>query len=215
MHSSTIPKRLPLTLCTIRKSQPFLKTQRAATSLLNTPRTPYKPPGRAYHSHVYEQSPPFSPTETAILSAALSHVPTHGFSDTALYNGARDAGYIDTSLNLFPRGVFDLIVYHLTTQRLALKNAVQFPEDKQLGVGRKVRSLVLHRLRANQDIVHKWQQVSQIFFFPPLVSIFKLPIRWQPLCISSAYLSSRDCRSAYNVAAFSLHTVHRKELTAS
>ena len=73
--------------------------------------------------------------------------------------GAKDAGYLDISTNLFPKGPFELVKYHLITQRLALKDRVQFVDDK-IGVGRKVRSLILERLRANADagVIGKWQE---------------------------------------------------------
>jgi ubiquinone biosynthesis protein COQ9 len=71
---------------------------------------------------------------------------------------------LDVSTNLLPRGVFDLINYHLVTQRLALKDAVQFPaqseQGKPLGVGAKVRTLALARLRANEPLIHRWQEVN-------------------------------------------------------
>lgn len=117
----------------------------------------------AYHSYDYAQPPPFPPVETKILSSAYAHVPDHGFTIDALKLGAKDAGYLDASTNLFPRGVFDLIDYHLVTQRLALKDSVQFPnakDGKKIGVGSKVRSLTLARLRANEPILHQWQEVS-------------------------------------------------------
>jgi ubiquinone biosynthesis protein COQ9 len=116
----------------------------------------------AYHSYDYAQPPPFPPVEAAILSSAYAHVPNHGFTIDALKLGARDAGYLDVSTNLLPRGVFDLINYHLVTQRLALKDSVQFPDSqdgKKMGVGSKVRSLTLARLRANEPILHRWQEV--------------------------------------------------------
>jgi ubiquinone biosynthesis protein COQ9 len=92
-----------------------------------------------------------------ILSAALKRVPEHGFTERALTLGAKDAGYLDVSVQLFPRGVFDLINYHLVTQRLALKRNVQFPEDVKLAVGRKVKTLTMTRMRANKDIIHQWE----------------------------------------------------------
>ena len=116
----------------------------------------------AYHSYDYAQPPPFPPAEAKILSSAYAHVPNHGFTIDSLKLGARDAGYLDASTNLFPRGVFDLINYHLVTQRLALKDSVQFPDEKdgkKLGVGSKVRSLALARLRANEPVLHRWQEV--------------------------------------------------------
>ena len=122
-------------------------------------RTVLRAPNRPYHSYEHQDPPPFTPAEEAMLAAGLSHVPTHGFTSTALTLGARDAGYPDVSTNLFPRGPFDLVRYHLVTQRLALKERIQFPHDR-LGVGAKVRLLALERLRANQSIIHRWQEVS-------------------------------------------------------
>jgi ubiquinone biosynthesis protein COQ9 len=116
-----------------------------------------------YHSYDYAQEPPFPQAESAILSSAYAHVPKHGFTIDALKLGARDAGYLDASTNLFPRGAFDLVNYHLVTQRLALKDNAQFPENgeggKKTGVGSKVRTLTLARLRANEPVIHHWQEV--------------------------------------------------------
>lgn len=71
--------------------------------------------------------------------------------------GAQNAGYLEVSLQLFPRGVYDLIDYHLVTQRLALKDRVQFTPESKIGVGRKVKTLTWERLLANKDIIHQWQ----------------------------------------------------------
>ena len=145
---------------------------RLANSLRGTFRAASNRPAAAalrqrclYHSYDYAQPPPFPPAESAILSSAYAHVPNHGFTIDALKLGARDAGYLDVSTNLLPRGVFDLINYHLVTQRLALQNNVQFPEEgeqgKKMGVGAKVRTLTLARLRANEPVIHRWQEVGQ------------------------------------------------------
>ncbi|KAF2739535.1 ubiquinone biosynthesis protein COQ9, mitochondrial precursor [Polyplosphaeria fusca] len=130
---------------------------------------------RFYHSYDHSQPPPFTPAESAILSAAISHVPRHGFTINALKQGARDVGYLDVSTNLLPRGVFDLINYHLVTQRLALKDSVQFAEGQQaggktLGVGAKVRALTLARLRANQGVIDCWQEALAIMAQPSYVA---------------------------------------------
>lgn len=114
--------------------------------------------GRTYYSYEHDPTPPFTPAESSILSAALIHVPHHGFTASALTLGARDAGYPDVSTNLFPRGPFDLIHYHLVTQRLALGTQIQFP-DAKMGVGARVRALALQRLRANKAVIHRWQEV--------------------------------------------------------
>lgn len=117
---------------------------------------------RTYYSDHHPEPAPFPPSQETILSAALKRVPEHGFSEKALTLGARDAGYLDVSIQLFSRGVFDLVNFYLVSQRLALKETVQFTEDSKLGVGRKVKSLTMTRLRANKDVIQHWQQVSSI-----------------------------------------------------
>ncbi|KAI6817431.1 hypothetical protein KC332_g12265 [Hortaea werneckii] len=131
----------------------------------------------SYHSYEpTEQEPlPYRPAESAILSAALTtHVPRHGFTPEALRLGAKDVGYLDISANLFPAGAFELVKFHLVTQRLALKDRVQFPSpptstatpggpagsNSSPGVGTKVRTLILSRLRANLETgtIPHWQQ---------------------------------------------------------
>ncbi|KAI6866936.1 hypothetical protein KC343_g6045 [Hortaea werneckii] len=132
----------------------------------------------SYHSYEpTEQQPlPYRPAESAILSAALTtHVPRHGFTPEALRLGAKDAGYLDISANLFPAGAFELVKFHLVTQRLALKDRVQFPSPPPTntttpggpagstsspGMGTKVRTLILSRLRANLETgtIPHWQQ---------------------------------------------------------
>ncbi|KAF2115282.1 COQ9-domain-containing protein [Lophiotrema nucula] len=127
---------------------------------------------RSYHSYDYNQPPPFPAAESAILSRAIEHVPGYGFTVDALKLGARDAGYLDASTNLLPRGVFDLVDYHLVMQRLALKDSVQFPDaegGKKVGVGSKVRTLTLARLRANEPIIHRWQEALAIMAQPTYI----------------------------------------------
>jgi ubiquinone biosynthesis protein COQ9 len=94
----------------------------------------------------------------------MTHVPSNGFNIDSLTLGAKDAGYLDISTNLFPRGSFELVRYHLVTQRLGLRHRIQFPSDGPTDVGRKVRSLILERLHANADagVVPRWQEALAI-----------------------------------------------------
>jgi len=129
-----------------------------------------QPSGRApYHSHEHPDPLPYRGVESTILSFALAHVPTHGFTHHALVLGTKDAGYLDVSTNLFPEGPFALVKYHLVTQRLGLKDRVQFLDQKEQkmgggGVGRKVRALMLGRLRGNADagVLGRWQEALGI-----------------------------------------------------
>ena len=114
---------------------------------------------RNYHSYEHETLPPYTPTENAILSAALAHVPSHGFTNAALVHGARDTGYLDVSVNLFPTGPFALVNHHLVTQRHALAKDGLSAEQSS-NVAANVRALALRRLHANKPIIHRWQEVS-------------------------------------------------------
>jgi ubiquinone biosynthesis protein COQ9 len=122
-----------------------------------------------YHSYDHPSAPPYSPTAHAILSASLSHVPAHGFTPEALRHGAKDAGYMAISTNLFPQGAFDLVVFYLMTRRLALKDAVNGEDgyakvwqENEAGIEARVRSLLLERLRMNErfGVVEKWTGVG-------------------------------------------------------
>lgn len=129
-----------------------------------------------YHSYELKAPPPFSAEETTILSAALAHVPTHGFTTTALCHGARDANYRDVSINMFPAGAFALVNYHLVTQRLAL--AKGRPPDQPSSIGTEIRRLVWKRLYANVPIMHRWQEVS--YFSPEIPNPLRTSLFHQP-----------------------------------
>ena len=124
------------------------------------------PCSRVYHSYEHEAPPPFGPMEDSILSAALSYVPTYGFTTTALARGARDAGYLDVSTNLFPTGAFSIVNYHLVTQRLALAKHTpptpQVREDFSAGI----KALALRRLHANRPVIRRWQEALALLATP-------------------------------------------------
>jgi len=121
---------------------------------------------RFYHSYEHDQPPPFNPTEDSILSAALSFVPTHGFTTIALTQGARDAGYLDVSTNIFPTGALSIVNYHLVTQRLALaKHAPSTPRPHN-DISANIRTLALQRLHANSLIIHRWQEALALLATP-------------------------------------------------
>ncbi|KAK4982274.1 Ubiquinone biosynthesis protein coq9, mitochondrial [Elasticomyces elasticus] len=150
-----------------------------STHLILHPRRtlPYNPL-RPYHS--YEETPPplCPPAQTAILSAALLHVPALGFTNAALAQGARDAGYRDVSVNLFPRGVLEVAMFYCARERVGLGERVDFAggegargergQGQGLGVGAKVRMLVLERLRVNVEtgVVGRWQEALALMAQP-------------------------------------------------
>ena len=111
-----------------------------------------------YHSDDLKSRTPFSHAQSAILSNALAHVPTHGFTSSALSAGVRDAGYPDVSINLLTRGPFDLVHYHLVQQRLSLPRLVGVVDDK-LDEWMRVRAILVRRLYANGNVVSRWTEV--------------------------------------------------------
>ncbi|KAF9888369.1 Ubiquinone biosynthesis protein coq9, mitochondrial [Aspergillus nanangensis] len=117
---------------------------------------------RPYHSTHHPDPPPheYTNSQTTILSAALRHVPHHGFTRDALTLGARDAGFLDVSVQLFPRAEFDLILFWLASRRGLLRARVEngfFEPDRQLSVEGKIKALIMERLRMNSEIKHQWQ----------------------------------------------------------
>ncbi|KAK3320033.1 ubiquinone biosynthesis protein COQ9 [Cercophora scortea] len=142
------------TLTTTRRAQPNLQPTTASRA-------------RAYHASTHPPPPPpFSPTETAILSAAYTHVPTHGFSQTSLALGARSAGYLDISTNLLPDGVFSLIKYHLLTHR-ELLSSTPLPPTSTLSA--KVEHLTFTRLLANAPVLPHLQSALAIMAQPSYI----------------------------------------------
>lgn len=140
---------------------------------------------RCYHSRFHPRLPTheYTNSQTAILTAALEHIPEHGFTKEALTLGARDVGFLDVSVQLFTRQEMDLILFWLASRRGLLRAKVekgllerrnddaQAPQpgdardhaNSKLNVDEKVRILVLERLKMNEKIVHRWQDVSQIW----------------------------------------------------
>jgi ubiquinone biosynthesis protein COQ9 len=124
-----------------------------------------------YHSYEHPSPPPFTSTAESILSAAIKHVPHSGLTDRALQLGAKDAGFASISTNLFPRGAFDLVAFYMVTKRLSLQDSVDGDhgfakvwDEQKVGVGSRVRSLLLRRLQMNQEagIIKRWPEVRKM-----------------------------------------------------
>jgi len=76
--------------------------------------------------------------------------------------GARDMGFLDVSIQLFSRQEMDLIVFWLASRRGLLRSKVEnglFEGKGQLGVDEKIKTLILERLKMNNEIIHRWQYV--------------------------------------------------------
>lgn len=131
---------------------------------------------RTYHSHDHPAPPSkFSASESLILSSAYPFVPTHGFTLSTLALGAKEAGYLDASVNLFPNGAASLVEWHLHVQKNALSErakalweqsqqqtnlqAGQSGGKKVPGVGGKVKELTWKRLMGNKEVIGRWQEV--------------------------------------------------------
>ncbi|KXG53041.1 uncharacterized protein PGRI_000910 [Penicillium griseofulvum] len=168
----TLPKRvLPSLTQSIRRTCAISTTLQPSRSTQPTSRTQPRTPHRNYHSALHARLPDHSYTnsQTAILTSALTHVPTHGFSAKALTLGARDAGFLDVSVQLLPRGEFDLILFWLASRRGLLRGKVEegglfrrIAAEKgkdvhELSVEERVKGLLLERLRMNAEVKDVWQ----------------------------------------------------------
>jgi ubiquinone biosynthesis protein COQ9 len=142
---------------------------------------------RCYHSQFHPPLPTheYTNSQTAILSAALKHIPDHGFTKQALMLGARDMGFLDVSIQLFSRQEMDLIVFWLASRRGLLRSKVEnglFEGKEQLGVDEKIKTLVLERLKMNNEIIHRWQDALALMSFPSNI----------PLSLSELHSLSSD-----------------------
>lgn len=160
--TTTTPIRTTTSLLTTKPTTTTLRTIQHQPCL----RTTTPPSIRSYHS-IHHPSPPheYSNSQTTILSSALRHVPTHGFTRDALTLGARDAGFLDVSVQLLPRGEFDLILFWLASRRGLLRSKVendallQSSQQGPLSVDDKIKTLIMERLRMNVEVKDKLQDV--------------------------------------------------------
>lgn len=129
----------------------------------------YRAQHSSYHSYHHPAPLPYTEVSGSILKAAIAHVPEHGFTASSLRLGAKDLNYLQISTNLFPQGVFDLIMYWLASRRLALHDAVNGERglaktwnESKTPIGARVRALLLERLRMNGEagINRKWSEVG-------------------------------------------------------
>jgi hypothetical protein len=116
---------------------------------------------RLYHSANHPKPPSYTPLQHKILSSALALVPSKGFTAETVSEGAKQAGYLEITHNLFPRGAWALVEYHLVTQREKLAGV---PLENTTGVSKAIRKLCVERLKGNKDIIGRWQEVCLITF---------------------------------------------------
>ncbi|EEH09106.1 ubiquinone biosynthesis protein COQ9 [Histoplasma capsulatum G186AR] len=132
-----------------------------------------------YLVQVLNHEPPadtYTPEQSAILSAAVNHIPEVGFTTRSLTLGARDAGYLDVSLQLFPDGgEMNLITYWLRSRRGMLRQKTKSGElfgmsgageIGGLSVEEKVLILILERLKMNEEIIEHWQDALATMSLP-------------------------------------------------
>lgn len=120
------------------------------------------------------------PVEESILSAAYQHVPSHGFTSSALAAGARDAGYLDISPTILPEGAFTLIRYHMVKQRegLVARASELFGGERHVGarpglsereIKGRVEALIWVRLLGNKEVIGRWQEALAIMAQPSYI----------------------------------------------
>lgn len=203
VHSSLRPYRQSLCQRQQPKSTQLTPVARSSYSHL-----------RSYHSKHHPDPPAheYTNSQTTILSAALNHVPEHGFTLDSLTLGARDVGFLDVSVQLFPRRELDLVFFWLASRRGLLRGKVEnglfedlsisdprtgkVKKGNELSVEEKVKVLILERLKMNKEIRHKWQDVCfpVFLYMAGLIAVLTDLYRPSPSCPShrtshSPYLS--------------------------
>lgn len=185
--SSSQPRPLDITIISFTLS-PDLTTDTMATKLrtFRIPSTTFScipkslPRSRPYHSTTHPPPPsPRTPLERAILSAAYKHVPSTGFTAQTLAKGAEEVGAVPASGNLFVRGEWELVGWHLEVRRRSLENCVAElrgemegrggngkGEGRRIGTGELVRELCWRRLLGNAEVgvVGRLQEVCFLSF---------------------------------------------------
>ncbi|KAJ5929507.1 hypothetical protein N7454_006457 [Penicillium verhagenii] len=161
--SSSSPQSLrTLTTASIRTTRPRVTTTTPQpSSRLSQPLSKYQP-NRPYHSALHPALPvhEYTNSQIAILEASLAHTPVHGFTHTSLLLGARDAGFLDVSVQLLPRAEFDLILFWLASRRGLLRAKVEAGEvvfTAGQDVESKTKTLILERLKMNEEVRGQWQ----------------------------------------------------------
>lgn len=179
----TVPRRALISLQSLRASstrpvRQSLQSLQPLQSRTQPHHHHHQPQIRPYHSTLHPRLPDheYNNSQTAILSAALPHIPEHGFSAEALALGARDAGFLDVSVQLFPRAEFDLVLFWLASRRGLLRAKVEEGalfrrvadesgrDASSFSTEEKCRILVMERLKMNSDVKGQWQGVSGPFF---------------------------------------------------
>jgi ubiquinone biosynthesis protein COQ9 len=183
-----LPKRaIPFSLTSYIRQTPTLSTALPLTRTPATKRTPLTL-RRTYHSTLHPRLPDheYTNSQTAILTASLAHVQAHGFTPAALTLGARDAGFLDVSVQLLPRGEFDLILFWLASRRGLLRGKVEegglfrrIAAEKgkdvhELKIEERIRGLLLERLRMNGEVKDVWQDVGTSPMWEVSISIIAL-----------------------------------------
>ncbi|KAK4228165.1 COQ9-domain-containing protein [Podospora fimiseda] len=126
---------------------------------------------RPYHSTTHPPPPPpFTPSELSLLSSSYPHIPLHGFTPTSLLLGARDLSLLDISPSILPNGgEFSLIHYHLHLQRTLLSTKLDslfHGTEAIMSTQEKVEALTWARLKANSQIISRWQEALAIMAIP-------------------------------------------------
>ncbi|OLL22501.1 Ubiquinone biosynthesis protein coq9, mitochondrial [Neolecta irregularis DAH-3] len=123
-----------------------------------------------FHSHAHPVLERYTPTQLEIFSSAMKQVPKHGFVSQTISLGARDAGYLEASHVLFPRGGWSLVEYYLVTERLRLSSLKKTIETEEVGTSNKIRRLIKERLERNKDIIDRWPEALAVMAMPSNLS---------------------------------------------
>ncbi|ODQ66995.1 ubiquinone biosynthesis protein COQ9 [Nadsonia fulvescens var. elongata DSM 6958] len=118
---------------------------------------------RSFYSAQFPQEPLYTTQEESILACALAHVPKLGFTDAALVQGCRDAGYIDSARMVFPRREYAIVEYHLNTSR---QRMMEIEVSNLKTVDEKVAKLIIERILMNRPVIRQYTDALALMAKP-------------------------------------------------
>ncbi|KAJ3288108.1 Ubiquinone biosynthesis protein coq9, mitochondrial [Borealophlyctis nickersoniae] len=103
---------------------------------------------------------------TRILDAALSQVPTHGWTTAALGEGAVSLGYPSITHGLFPRGGVELVEHFIKKSTRAMRTEMEGLDLASMKVTAKIRAACVARLRMTAPYISRWPDAVALMAQP-------------------------------------------------
>jgi len=102
-----------------------------------------------------------------ILSSALKHVVTHGWSAEALAQGAADQGFPGVASGLFARGPVELVEYFIDLCKETMITQLKSVDLETMSLRDRIKTALKIRLQMQAPYVSRWPQALSLLAYPP------------------------------------------------